>query len=282
MRRRDFLPIAAAPFLWSSASSLIAQIKGRLKQGVTRGVFAREMNLEDCCREAARLGIQGFDLIGPADWPLLKKYGLTPSMYPPGPGGSIPDALNRTENHDKLEKSLRAAIDEAAANAVPNIITFSGNRKGMDDRVGADHCVAFLDKVKAQAEDKGVTICMELLNSKVNHKDYMFDHLAWGVDVVKRVNSPRVKILYDIYHAQIMDGDIVRNIRENFQWMGHFHTGGNPGRHEIDDSQELNYRIVARAIADLGFGGFISHEYSPSPGHDPIAELKKAIEICTV
>jgi hydroxypyruvate isomerase len=282
MRRRDFFPTIATPFLWNSASSLKAQPKGRLKQGVTRGVFAREMSLEDCCREASKLGIQGFDLIGPADWPVLKKYGLTASMYPGGPGGSIPDALNRTENHDKLEKSMRAAIDEAAANAVPNVITFSGNRKGMDDRVGADHCVAFLDKIKAQAEDKGVTICMELLNSKVNHKDYMFDHLAWGVDVVKRVNSPRVKILYDIYHAQIMDGDIVRNIRDNFQWLGHFHTGGNPGRHEIDDSQELNYRIVAQAIADLGFKGFISHEYSPSPGHDPIAELKKAIEICTV
>ncbi len=282
MRRREFLPLAAAPLLLNTASPLNGQAKGRLKQGVTRGVFSREMSLEDCCREAAKLGIQGFDLIGPADWPVLKKYGLVPSMYPPGPGGSIPDALNRTENHDKLEKSMRAAIDESAANAIPNIITFSGNRKGMDDSAGADHCVAFLNKIKAQAEDKGVTVCMELLNSKVNHKDYMFDHMAWGVDVMKRVNSPRVKILYDIYHAQIMDGDIVRTIRDNFQWIGHFHTGGNPGRHEIDDTQELNYAFVARAIADLGFTGFISHEYSPSPGHDPIAELKKAIQICTV
>ena len=121
---------------------------------------------------------------------------------------------------------------------------------------------------------------MEYLNSKVNHKDYMFDHIAWGVDVMKRVNSPRVKILYDIYHAQIMDGDIVRNIRDNFQWIGHFHTGGNPGRHEIDDTQELNYRFVMQAIADLGYTGFVSHEYSPSQGHDPIATLEKAIEIC--
>jgi hydroxypyruvate isomerase len=285
MRRRDFLPIAATPLLFQvalNAQEQTAQTKGRLKQGVTRGVFAREMSLEDCCREAAKLGIQGFDLIGPADWPLLKKYSLVPSMYPPGPGGSIPDALNRTENHDRLEKSIRAAIDESAANAVPNVITFSGNRKGMDDSTGADHCFTFLNKIKAQAEDKGVTVCMELLNSKVNHKDYMFDHMAWGVDVMKRVNSPRVKILYDIYHAQIMDGDIVRAVRDNFQWIGHFHTGGNPGRHEIDDTQELNYTVVARAIADLGFTGFISHEYSPSPGHDPIAELKKAIRICTV
>ena len=130
---------------------------------------------------------------------------------------------------------MHAAIDESAANGVPNIITFSGNRRGMADAEGADNCVAFLNKVKAQAEDKGITICMEYLNSKVNHKDYMFDHIAWGVDVMKRVNSPRVKILFDIYHAQIMDGDIVRNIRDHFQWIGHFHTGGNPGRHEIDE-----------------------------------------------
>jgi len=256
--------------------------KGRLKQSVTRGVFARNMSLEDCCREAARLGCKGFDLIGPADWPVLRKYGLVPAMYPPGPGGSIPDALNRKENHEKIEKSLRAAIDEAAANGVPNIITFSGNRRGMDDREGADNCVAFLNRVKAQAEDKGVTICMEYLNSKVNHKDYMFDHIAWGVDVMSRVNSPRVKILFDIYHAQIMDGDIVRNIRDNFKWIGHFHTGGNPGRHDIDGSQELNYRFIAQAIVDLGFTGYLAHEYTPAEGHEPIETLNRAIEICDV
>jgi hydroxypyruvate isomerase len=256
--------------------------KGRLKQSVTRGVFGRNISLEDSCREAARLGCKGFDLIGPADWPTLKKYGLVPAMYPPGPGGNIPDALNRKENHEKLEASLHAAIDESVANGVPNIITFSGNRKGMDDKEGADNCVAFLNRVKAHAEDKGVTICMEYLNSKVNHKDYMFDHIAWGVDVMKRVNSPRVKILYDIYHAQIMDGDIVRNIRDNYQWIGHFHTGGNPGRHDIDDTQELNYRFIAQAIADLGFTGFIAHEYSPAMGHDPIQTLAKAMDICDV
>jgi hydroxypyruvate isomerase len=236
--------------------------------------------MEDCCREAAAAGIKGFDLIGPQDWPTLKKYGLTPSMYPPGPGGTIPVALNRKENHERLEASMHAALDESAANGVPNVITFSGNRMGMDDREGADNCVAFLNKIKAHAEDKGITVCMEYLNSKVNHKDYMFDHIAWGVDVMKRVNSPRVKILFDIYHAQIMDGDIVRNIRDNFQWIGHFHTGGNPGRHDIDESQELNYHFIAQAIADLNYTGFISHEYSPAPGHDPIATLKKAIEIC--
>ena len=281
MKRRHFIPALVGPMVLGQVAAPPKR-KGRIKQGITRGVFGREANIEDCCREAAKLGIRGFDLIGPADWPTLKKYGLVPSMYPPGPGGTIPDALNRKENHDRLEKSLRAAIDESAANGVPNIITFSGNRRGMADAEGADNCVAFLNKVKAQAEDKGITICMEYLNSKVNHKDYMFDHIAWGVDVVKRVNSPRVKILFDIYHAQIMDGDIVRNIRDHFQWIGHFHTGGNPGRHEIDQTQELNYPFVMQAIVDLGYTGFVSHEYSPSPGHDPVQTLEKAIEICDV
>jgi hydroxypyruvate isomerase len=281
MRRRDLLPALAASAALAQTSAPI-QRKGRIKQGVTRGVFGREMSLEDSCRAAARLGIKGFDLIGPSDWPILKKYGLVPSMYPPGPGGSIPSALNRKENHERIEKTMHAAIDEAAAQGVPNIITFSGNRAGMADQEGADNCVAFLNKVKAHAEDKGILICMEYLNSKVNHKDYMFDHIAWGVDVMKRVNSPRVKILYDIYHAQIMDGDIVRNIRDHFQWIGHFHTGGNPGRHDIDESQELNYRYIAQAIAELNYTGFLSHEYSPAAGHDPIATLNKAIEICDV
>jgi hydroxypyruvate isomerase len=254
---------------------------GQFKQGVTRGVFRGMTSLEDMCREASRLGIKGFDLIGPADWPMLKKYGLVPSMYQ-GAAGSIASALNNLDNHARLETSLRPAIDEAAANGVPNIITFSGNRNGMPDAQGADNCVAFLNTVKAQAEDKGVTLCMEYLNSKVNHKDYMFDHIAWGVDVMKRVNSPRVKILFDIYHAQIMDGDIVRNIRTHYDWIGHFHTGGNPDRHDIDDTQELNYPFIMQAIADLGYTGFVTHEYSPAVGHEPIETLKKAIAICTV
>jgi hydroxypyruvate isomerase len=286
MRRRDFVTaLAAAPIALCAEAqiSLAAQPqKGRLKQCVTQGVFARSMSFEDTCKEAARLGIVGYDLRGPSDWPTLKKYGLLPTMYPPGPGGTIPDALNRVENHDRLEKAMHAALDEAAANGVPNIITFSGNRRGMADDVGAENCVKFLNKVKAHAEDKGVTICMELLNSKVNHKDYMCDHTAWGVDVMKRVGSPRCKLLYDIYHLQIMEGDICRTIKDNFQYLGHFHTGGNPGRHEIDDTQELNYHFIAKTIADLGFTGYIAHEYSPAPGRDAIQSLKQAMEIMDV
>ncbi len=167
MRRRDFVTALAAVPIASAQDAPKVERKGRLKQCVTQGVFARGMPFEDTCREAARLGCKGYDLRGPADWPTLKKYGLIPTMYP-GPGGTIPDALNRIENHDRLEKSMNAALDEAAANGVPNIITFSGNRKGMADSEGADNCVKFLNKVKAHAEDKGVTICMELLNSKVN------------------------------------------------------------------------------------------------------------------
>jgi hydroxypyruvate isomerase len=283
MRRRDFLPALA---LSAAAAAQTVQPtpplarKGRLKQCVTRGVFDRKMSFEDTCREAARLGCTGYDLVQPADWPTLANHGLVPTMYPPGPGGTISDALNRRENHAALEKSLHAAIDEAAAKGVPNIITFSGNRRGMADAEGADNCVAFLNRVKAHAEDKGVTICMELLNSKVNHKDYQCDHTQWGVDVIKGVDSPRVKLLYDIYHMQIMEGDIIRTIRDNIQYIGHFHTGGVPGRHELDDTQELQWRTIAKAIADLNFQGYFAHEFVPV--RDPIPSLRQAVELCSV
>jgi hydroxypyruvate isomerase len=282
MRRRDFLPALVAPLALAQTSPPV-KLKGRLKQGVTGGVFrGRQMSFDDQCKAAAELGITGYDLVGPDRWPILKKYGLTPTMYPGGPGGQLPDSLANADNHAKLEPLMNAAIDEAKANGCPNIITFSGNRKGMDDRVGADNTVSFLNKVKAHAEDKGVNLCIEYLNSKVNHKDYMFDHITWGVDVCSRINSPNVGILYDIYHAQIMDGDLVRNIRTHIKWIKHFHTGGNPDRHDIDETQEINYRFVAQAIAETGYRGYISHEYTPTQGHDPIEVLKKAIQICDV
>ncbi len=281
MRRRDFFPTLAFTAA-AAAQTAPVERKGRLKQGVCGGVFPRGMSMEDRCKLAASLGVKGYDLVGPADWPMLKKYGLVPTMYPPGPGGSIAEALNRKENHEKLEPLMHAAIDEAAANGCPNIITFSGNRKQTSDAEGADHCVAFLNKVKAHAEDKGITICMEFLNSRVNHKDYMFDHMAWGVNMLKRVNSPRVKMLFDIYHVQIMDGDIVRYIRDNLQWIGHIHTAGNPGRNEIDENNELNYRFIAKAVADAGYTGYFSHEYSPARGRDAIESLKQALAICDV
>ena len=283
MTRRTFLPALASSGLMVSTltEAHSKPSRGRLKQSVTKGVFrGRKMSLDEMCREAARLGIFGFDLIDPQDWPVLKKHGLVPTMLPGPYGGTIPDGINSKENHARLETSIRKGIDLAAAAGCPNVITLSGSRRGMPDREGADNCVLFLDKVKAHAEEKGVTICLELLNSKVNHPDYMCDHTAWGVAVMQRVNSPRVKLLYDIYHMQIMEGDIVRTIRENIQYIAHFHTGGNPGRHEIDQTQELNYHFIAQSIADLGFTGVVAHEYTPI--RDPLTSLAQAVSIFAV
>jgi hydroxypyruvate isomerase len=242
--------------------------------------------LEDRCRVAAQLGCVGYDLIGPKDWPTLKKYGLIPTMAPPG-GVTMEDGIIHKEAHEKSLVALGASIDECAAGGSPNVITVGGQRRGMSNAEGADNAVVFLNRIKAHAEDKGVTICMEVMNSKLQdpglgRKDQICDHIAWGVDVCQRVNSPRVKILFDIYHAQIMDGDICRNIQQNFQWIAHFHTGGVPDRHELDDTQELNYRFIAKTIADLGYTGYIAHEFRPAPGRDPIQSLKQAIEIMTV
>mgnify|MGYP001151859980 CR=1 FL=1 len=276
MKRRSFVSCA----LTAGAVTRLAQpapLKGRLKQGVARWCFSK-WSIEELAQECARLGMKGIDLIGEKDWPVVQKHGLVPSMVTGG--GSIADGLNRKENHDKLEQQMRENIAKAAAAGVPNVITFSGNRRGQPDAEGLENCVLGLNRVKAFAEEKGVTICLELLNSKVNHKDYQCDHTAWGVEVVKRVNSPRVKLLYDIYHMQIMEGDIIRTIRENIQYIGHFHTGGNPGRNEIDETQELNYRAIARAVADLNFTGYFVHEFVPAG--DPRRALERAVEICSV
>ena len=261
-----------------SAAAQSAVRNGRLKQTVTRGVFGRGMSFPDMCKNAAALGLKGFDLIGPADFGTLKEHGLIPTMVPGG--SSIRDGINNPANHAGIEQRMREAINQAAAAGAPNVIVLSGERKGLPDDKGIENSVQFLNKIKAQAEDKGITLCLELLNSKVNHPDYQCDHTAWGVEVCKRVNSPRVKLLYDIYHMQIMEGDIIRTIKANIQWIGHFHTAGNPGRHEFDDTQEMNYRGIAKAIVETGFTGWMAHEYSPLK--DPLTSLRQAIEICDV
>jgi hydroxypyruvate isomerase len=276
MNRRQFVTGAVAAPLLAQAPS---PRKGKLKQAVCGGVFGRNMEFEDRCKLAAKLGVQGYDLVGPKDWPTLKKYGLVPTMVPGG-GGTIADALNRVENHDRIEKLTRETLDQCAAAGAPNMITFSGNARGQSDDEGIENCVKFLNKVKAHAEDKGVNICMEYLNSKVNHKDYQFDNMRYGIEICKRVNSPRVKILYDMYHVQIMEGDIIRMLRENIQYIAHFHTAGNPGRHEMDDTQEMNYRGIAKAIADLNFTGYIAHEYTPL--RDPVKSLEETLTIFDV
>ncbi len=250
---------------------------GRLKQSAARWCYAK-IPLDDLCRQAAELGLSGLDLIEEKDWPTLAKYGLVPAIT--GGKATIPSGFNRKENHDRLEKELAEVIPHAAAAKVPNVIAFSGNRRGLSDDEGKENCIIGLRRVKKIAEDHGVTICLELLNSKVDHKDYQCDHAQWGVDVMKGVDSPRVKLLYDIYHMQIMEGDILRTIRENIQYIAHFHTGGVPGRHELDDTQELQWRTIAKAIADLNFQGYFAHEFVPVK--DPITSLRQAVELCTV
>jgi len=251
---------------------------GRLKQSVARWCY-KSLSLDELCQASARMGLAGVDLVSLEEAPTVRKYGLVPSMILPG-AGTIPDGLNRIENHAHMEAEFRERIPKAAALGAPNIITFSGNRRGLSDEEGIDTCVFGLNRVRKIAEDHGVTICLELLNSRIDHKDYQCDHTAWGLEVVRRVGSPRVKLLYDIYHMQIMEGDILRTIRDHIEWFGHFHTGGVPGRHELDDTQELNWRTIARAIADLGFSGYFAHEFVPL--RDPLTSLRQAVDLCTV
>jgi sugar phosphate isomerase/epimerase len=295
--------------------------KGRIKQAATPGVFtaravgapaaqqgagpqAGGMEFEEMCRQAVRLGLKGFDLIDPPDWPTLKKYGLVSTMMwgigmgrgrvgaprptsPRGPGGGPAGPLIvDKEAHDHFVQVYSDTIDLAGQNGVPNIIMLTGTR-GKSTEENADNLVALLNSLKARAEDKGVTLCPELQD----------DPASWLFGIMQRVNSPRCKVLFDIYHAQVNGGDIVNNIRQNFQWIGHFHTGGNPpvtrrpadfranapgteGRNELDNTQELYWPFIAKAIADMGFTDFLTHEYTPAPGMDPIASLEKCIRIC--
>jgi hydroxypyruvate isomerase len=253
--------------------------KGRIKQGVCLGVFkGSELDLEGECREAARLGAHGIDLVGPEAFPLLKKYALVPTMVPGGSG--IKAGINDKKNHPTIAQKMGEAIKAAAAAGAPNVIVLAGDRKGLTDEEGLDNSMLFLNNIKGLAEEQGVTLCTELLNSKVNHPGYMCDHTSWGVELCKRVNSPRVKLLYDIYHMQIMEGDIIRTIQQNIKYIGHFHTAGNPGRHEFDDTQEMNYKGICKAIADLGYQGCLSHEYTPTK--DPLETLEKMMSICEV
>jgi len=293
MRRRDFLGAMAAVGVAAAARAQTplagsAARKGRIKQALMRFNFGRDTTLsfDDMCREAARIGFHGFDLVGPQDWPTLKKYGLVCTMAP-AMGVTIRDGLIRPELHGAIEKAMHDEIDQCAASGWPNIITVGGERRGIGYEEGKDRAAALLNRVKAHAEDKGVTLCIEVVNSKYQDPEFgradaIFDHLTWGVDLCTRVNSPRVKVLFDIYHVQIMDGDVCANIREHFPWIAHFHTAGVPGRRELDDTQELNYRFVAKTIAELGFTGYVTHEYRPSPGRDPLESLQRVFDIMNV
>jgi hydroxypyruvate isomerase len=251
---------------------------GRLKQSVSRWPY-NAIPLPEFCTAIAAMGLEAIDLLEEPEWAVARDHGLTCSMGYAG-GGSIRDGLNVTANHDAIVRNFERLIPRAAALKVPNVITFFGNRRGMSDEAAIANCVAGLNRVKAVAEDQGVTICVELLNSKVNHPDYQGDRTAFGVAVVKAVASPRVKLLYDIYHMQIMEGDLITTIRDQRAFIAHYHTGGVPGRHELDGSQEVNWPAVCRAIVETGFRGYLAHEFVPT--RDPLTSLRDAIALCDV
>jgi hydroxypyruvate isomerase len=273
-------------------------LKGRLRQGLAPNLF--ESNIEDTCRMAVALGIQGLDFVSnPGDWAILKKYGLTMSLLrvdhgggrstpgrpPEGPPGW--NAIGTPDQDGGFAAALHDRIDAAAANGIPNIIVTCGTRASIGYDEGKRNAVGFLAGVRSHAEARGVTLVLENINSGYpggppNPPGSMFDHLSWGLDVVERINSPRVKLLMDLYHAQLMDGNVADFIRKHHRLIGHFHTGGVPGRNEIDETQELNYRFIARTIADLGYQGFISHEWNPAAGHDKLASIRKSMEVIDV
>jgi hydroxypyruvate isomerase len=266
-----------SPTPWSQQATRMRR-KGQIRQSVSRWCY-KEIPLDKLCMSAAEIGLQAIDLLNPEEYEVPGRYGLVCSMGYAG-GGEIASAMNRVENHARIEEGFRKYIPLAAKAGVPNVITFSGNRDGMSDEEGAKNTIAGLNRVKKIAEDHGVTICMELLNSKVNHKDYMCDHTAWGVQVVQTVNSPRIKLLYDIYHMQIMEGDLIRTIQQNIEWLGHFHTGGVPGRHELDGTQEVQWDGVMRGIVTAKFNGYVAHEFVPT--RDPLTSLTQAVDLCDV
>ncbi len=280
-RRTALTAMAGAASAMSMASGLPEQgalkLKGRIKQSVCRWCYGN-MSLDDVCLMAKDCGLVGVDLLGETEWETARKHGLVCTMA--NALGTIPEGWNRLENHERLVAEAERLIPLVSKAGIANLITFSGNRKGMSDAEGLKNCTTGLKRITKVAEDNGVTVCMELLNSKRSHADYMCDHTAWGVELCKEVGSDRFKLLYDIFHMQIMDGDLCDTIRENIQYIGHFHTGGVPGRREIDDTQEIYYPRVCQTIADTGFKGFLAHEFIPAK--DPKTSLRQAALLCDV
>jgi hydroxypyruvate isomerase len=293
MNRRKFIQsatVAAAvtPSLskWARADEApppVTTLKGNIKHSACRWCYSK-IKLDDLCAAGREMGLTAIDLVNPPDFDTLKKHGLVGSMVsaPTIDGlGGIGKAFNRVEHHDKLVQAYEQRIKETAAAGFERVICFSGNRAGLDDAQGLENCALGLKRLLPLAEKLKVTLCMELLNSKRNHKDYQCDHVAWGVELVKRVGSEHFKLLYDIFHMQIMDGDVCDTIRENHQYFGHYHTGGVPGRAEIDETQELNYPRIMQAIVATGFKGYVAQEFTPKRP-DPLASLRQAIHICDV
>jgi len=292
MERRTFLAGlgAAVPLITGTADKLSAQTpapsRGRIKQSVMASVWTGSTvtSFEERCKILARIGFKGVDLPTEQQVPILMQNGLAPAMMT-GTGTSFQNGLIRKEIHDKVEEETHKGIDMCVRVGCKVLIALPGERRGMSREEGADNAVAILSRVKGYAEQKGVDLCMEVTNSKVaadQRTDQVFDRVGWGLDVCRRVNSPRVKILYDIYHAQIMDGDIARTLRDNIQHICHIHVAGVPTREEIDDRQELNFRFIANVIAETGYTGFVAHEWRPSKGNDCVKDLEKCFEILNV
>jgi hydroxypyruvate isomerase len=259
------------------------KLKGRINPSACRWCYGK-IPLDDLCRAGKEIGLAALDLLPPADFETLKKHGLVCSMVsnPVIDGlGGIPKAWNRVEHHDKLVQAYEQRIRETAQAGFERLICFSGNRAGLDDEKGLENCAIGLKRILPLAEKCRVTICMELLNSKRNHGDYQCDHTAWGVELVNRISSERFKLLYDIFHMQIMEGDVCSTIQENHRYIDHYHTGGVPGRGEIDETQELNYRRIMLAIVETGFKGYVAQEIVPKRP-DPLASLRQAVMICDV
>jgi hydroxypyruvate isomerase len=259
----------------------------RLKGNINHSVCSWTYNflpLSSMCEMVKGMGLTAIDLLAPKDWPTIQQNGITCSMCYTAGKISLTEGWNKPANHEWLIKDFTEAIPLVAKAGYKNLICFSGNRNGMDDETGLKNCVDGLKKIMSLAESNGVIIQMELFNSKVDHKDYMCDKSAWGVELCKRLGSPNFKLLYDIYHMQINEGDIIRTIKTNHQYFGHYHTAGVPGRHEIDETQELHYPAIMKAIVATGFKGYVAQEFIPTgtTSADKIAGLEKAIKICDV
>ena len=255
------------------------KLKGNINHSVCQWCYG-SIPLEDLCIAVKKIGFNAIDLIGPKDWPILKKHGIYSSMCN-GAEINLTDGFAEKKFHAQLISNYNSVIPQVAAAGYKNLICFSGSRRGMDDETGLKNAAEGLKKIIGLAEKNGVTLQMELLNSKVDHKDYMCDKSAWGVELCKRVGSPNFKLLYDIYHMQIDEGDVIRTINENHQYFGHYHTGGVPGRHEIDDSQELYYPAIMRAIKATGFNDYVAQEFIPAK-EDKLKSLKDAILLCDI
>jgi hydroxypyruvate isomerase len=285
-RRRLLAILGASPLLASQVARALEPgvRQGRLKQSVMFQVWGDlELSIEERCEVLAALGFAGMDLPQPNEIPVLHEYGLTPVMMT-GTGTSFEDGLIRRKLHDQIEAATREGIDICAAGGCPNLIALPGERRGMSREEGADHAVDILSRIAPYAEEKGVNVCMEITNSKVaadNRTDQVFDDIEWGFDVCRRTGSSRIKVVYDIYHVQIANGDVVRTMRDNLDLICHVHCAGVPSRAEIDRS-EIDYRYVARQIADMGYDGFVSQEYQPTPGRNALISLAVGYDILTV